>query len=175
MKARLQAAVSWAALCTAAFAAETPPTEYQVKAAFLYNFAKFVEWPADAFPSPEAPFTVCVIGDDPFGPDLDAVLEGKEIAGHPMTTKRPLPEGDLTSCQMLFASAREGGQPAALFVAPRAGRLTIGEAPGFTKAGGIIRFVMEAGKVRFEINPDAADKAGLKISSKLLKLARIVR
>jgi hypothetical protein len=160
-------------LLAAALTAQAPaPSEYQLKAAFLYNFGKFVEWPASAFPAPDTPFGVCILGEDPFGLDLETVLRGKTLVGRELLLRRLHSESEWPRCHILFTS---GPPPVSLLDPPREGLLTVGEAPGFTRSGGVVRFVVDAGKVRFEINPDAADRAKLRISSKLLRLARIVR
>jgi hypothetical protein len=144
-----------------------PPNEYELKAAFLFNFAKFVDWPPNAFASPDASFLVCVLGTDPFGGALDDALRGKVIAEHPARVSRIKRVADITGCQILFVAASES------HLLPEV--LVIGETNDFASSGGAIQFTLEDNRVRFFINPDAADRAGLKISSKLLALAKIVR
>ena len=148
--------------------------EYQVKAAFLFNFAKFVEWPG---PDPaNDPINLCVVGDDPFGASLDQVVKGKLANGRTVEIKRIDPAGKVGSCQIAFVAASERKRlPAILEGLGHAGVLTVGETDDFTRRGGVISFFLDNNHVRFEVNVDAADRAGLKISSKLLSLAKIVR
>jgi hypothetical protein len=150
--------------------------EYQVKAAFLYNFAKFIDWPADAFKSPKDPLVVCVLGQNPFGGALEDVIRGKTVEGRPFALRQISNAEEASSCQILFVSSESGKQFRSLAgnLKP-AGILTIGEAPGFASSGGVVNFKLDQGRVRFEINVDAAEHAQLHISSKLLSLAQIVR
>lgn len=151
------------------------PSEYQVKAAFLFNFAKFVEWPADAFASSQAPFVICVLGEDPFGPMLDATLAGKTMGTHPVLLRRIKEHSDARRCHIVFVSSSESRNFAAVVDSVRGfAVLLVGDTDGFAAAGGSIEFTLEGNHVRFLINPDAAQRAGLMLSSKLLMLARIV-
>lgn len=154
-------------------AQDPSPSEYEVKAAFLYNFARFVEWPPQ--PQPPSSFTICVLGTDPFGPVLDELIKGKSIQGMQLVARRPQQVEDAGDCQILFISASEDARLGHI-LAVLHGRsvLTVGEAKRFAHRGGMINFRREGSKVRFEINPDAAGQAGLTISSQLLKLARII-
>jgi hypothetical protein len=148
--------------------------EYAVKAAFIYNFAKFVDWPEDAFPDAQAPVTLCIVGTDPFGQAIDS-LRGKLIKGRALAIKRLARPDGLRGCQTAFIGASEQGRWAAIFKAARTQHvLTISDGDGFAAAGGVINLVMEDGKVRFLINIDAARLSGLVISSKLLSLGKIV-
>ena len=148
-------------------------SEYQVKAAFLYNFAKFVDWPGDAFGNSNAPLVVGVIGDDPFGGALDQAINGKTINGRPLVVRRLRLGQDLRSCHILFISSSERQRLPQIIQSLRgASVLTVGDMGQFNQQGGIINFILEANKVRFEINSRAADQARLKISSKLLSLAK---
>jgi len=151
-----------------------PPTEYQIKAAFLYNFAKFVEWP-DAFADPHAPIVLGIVGEDPFGSVLDKIVLGKTVNDRGLVIKR-LKEGpDLRNCHILFVSSSERKHmPQILESLQGSSVLTVGETDRFAQSGGVINFILEENKVRFEINSETAARAGLKISSKLLALARIV-
>lgn len=150
--------------------------EYQVKAAFLYNFGQFVEWPASAFPAKDAPLVIAVLDPDPFDGALDRAVAGKSIAGHPIVVKHVATEADLPPCHVLFVPSDLAGRlKDALARVARDPVLTVGESDAFLRGGGVIRFYLEDGRVRFEIDPDAADRAGLKISSKLLSLARIYK
>lgn len=150
--------------------------EYQVKAAFLYNFAKFVDWPPFAFTDAKQPLDICVYGRDPFGTVLEDALLGKTIGERRVGLGRAMQFQDLAGCHVVFvsASAHESAGDLANRLKGRA-VLLVGESEGFAASGGAIQFTIEDSRVHFIINPDAADRAGLKISSKLLALAKIVR
>lgn len=149
--------------------------EYQVKAAFLFNFAKFVEWPAESL-SGDSPFTVGIIGDDPFGGVIDQAMNGKVINGRQIQLKRIKWGQNLRECHILFISSSEKKKIAQIVDTLRgASTLTVGECDAFAQQGGMINFIMEDNRVRFEINTAYAEQAGLKISSKLLTLAKTVR
>jgi hypothetical protein len=149
--------------------------EYQVKAAFLYNFAQFVVWPETSFTNADEPFRIGVLGDNPFGKDLVETVRGETIHGRPMTIQESRRAESLTNCQIVFITNAEAGHLDEIF-AKLGSRpvLTVSEIPGFTQRGGVINFYREGSKVRFEINPDAAEKNGLKIGSELLTLGKIV-
>jgi hypothetical protein len=151
------------------------PTEYQVKAAFLYNFARFVEWPPEAQRDPGAPFLIAVLGHDPFGAVLDETVAGKTVAGRPIKVRRVPRVEDARDAQIVFVSPSERPNLATILKAlDRPGVLTVGDTDGFAMRGGAINFTVQARKVRFEINPVVAEQAGLKMSSQLLKLATLV-
>ena len=140
--------------------AESAVEEYDVKAAFLANFAQFVKWPGGSSG------TIGILGDDPFGGKLQNALQGKLNIRH---SKRP---DDLKNCQIVFVSKSERGNVSAILSSlGEANVLTVGDSDGFAKQGGVIGFTMAGDKVRFEINTAAARRAGLVISSQLLKLA----
>jgi len=147
------------------------PDEYRVKAAFILNFARFIEWPADGY-GDGGVLIVGIVGDDPFGGSLDQ-LNGNTVNGHRIVIRR-LRAGDyLKACQILFVSSSERNRLGKILESVKGGSvLTIGELPQFNQAGGIIKFVIQEDKVRFEINTGAAGQARLKISSKLLALSR---
>lgn len=154
-------------------AAEELPLEYQVKAAFLLNFTKFVEWPVSAFADEHAPLAICILGEDPFGNALNEMLKGEDVSGHQLVMHRvqrvPAPK----SCQVLFIPRLEKEVPRILGeIGP--GVLTVGEGEKFVRDGGIIGFVLEDRRVRFDINERAAGKAMLTVSSRLLNVARSV-
>ena len=150
--------------------------EYQVKAAFLLNFTKFVEWPAATFRAPDASVTICVMGEDPFGAILDRTLEGESVNNHAIRAQRLLPDGDLRSCHILFISRSERERFAQIVSRLRGSSvLTVSELPGFVDAGGMIEFTVEEGKARFYINAATAAAGGLKLSSRLLRVAKEVR
>jgi hypothetical protein len=156
-------------------AAETrPPGEYQIKAAFLYNFAKFIDWPAESFASESAPFTICILGDNPFGKGFDPI-RSKTVKNRPVAVREIDDAASAGGCQVVFISASEQpGLRAVLEMLGHRSVLTVSDMKGFAQAGGMISFVTEDDKVRFEINLRAANPAKLKISSQLLKLARRV-
>lgn len=149
--------------------------EYQIKAAFLFNFIKFVEWPTDGFTHRSTPITLGVLGKDPFGTALDS-LDGKTVKGRRLVVKRSASLQDLQCSHILFISSSENGHlPQIVEALNNSSVLTVGEAARFTRVGGIINFVIKKNKIRFEINVDAAERAGFTISSKLLKLATVIR
>jgi hypothetical protein len=150
-------------------------TEYEVKAAFLYNFSKFVEWPPDAFQSEKAPITLCVFLHDPFGSALDDVIRGKSSNNRQFVARRVSELRDLKTCQLVFVGDRENKRvPEVLNSLKGSSALVVGESQGFADRGGGIQFYMEDNKVRFSANVDALQRARLTVSSKLLALARIV-
>jgi hypothetical protein len=150
------------------------PDEYQVKAAFLYNFAKFVEWPLGAFQNPGQSLVICVLGEDPFGRALDEVVEGKKIDGRPIGVRRISDAREAGGCQVLFVSSSEGKRALSVLDGGNgSGVLTVGESTNATSGGMIINFVLEGGRIRFTINPAAARRGKLRVSSRLLSLAII--
>ncbi len=178
LKPRLLAAL---AVCVGCLAVPEPgsgqgiASEPDVKAAFLYNFTKFVEWPAASFPEARSPLKLCILGEDPFGKTLKALIE-EGVGGHPVTLLRLDSLNDPVACHVLFISRSERDRLPRIFgVLHDAPVLTVGETPGFVDQGGMINFLLEGSKVRFEINQEAAERAGLRISSKLLALAKRVK
>jgi hypothetical protein len=150
-------------------------TEYQVKAAFLFNFAKFVDWPADAFSASDAPLQICVLGQDPFGRDLEQLILGKAVNGHRIQVAHIEAFSPAVNCQILFVASTEKRQiRQVLQNLEGASVLTVGDTPGFAAMGGSINFVLDDNRVRFEINLKAAGRAHLKISSRLLTVAKLV-
>jgi hypothetical protein len=144
----------------------------QLKAAFLFNFAKFTEWPATVFTEEISPVVIGILGENPFGEDLEKTLHGKFINKHPLVIKEFRSPQQATNCHVLFISPSEKGRlPEILEQLRGASVLTVGETNQFIQDGGMINFVMEGNKIRFQINNDEAVKAGLKISSRLLSLA----
>ena len=155
--------------------AEDPsPGEYVVKAAFLYNFAKFVEWPEQAFSDDNSPIILGILGEDPFREAIETI-RGKAVRRRRLLVKKAARVEDLKGCHMIFISSSEKYKlPQVLKLLDGNNVLTIGDMEDFAKKGGIVNFIKDGNKVRFEINIDSAKAAGLKISSKLLKLAKIV-
>jgi len=162
--------------CSYAFdAAADAALEYRVKAAFLYNFAKFVTWPGTAFASPEAPVVFCVVGEDPFGELLESTTKDRKVEGREIEIRRVPHDAVLAGCHLVFTSEVDGGRMArVLQQAAAAGALAIGESDDFLTQGGMVRLLVEEGKVRFDVSTRATETVGLKVSSQLLKLAREV-
>jgi hypothetical protein len=149
--------------------------EYQVKAAFLYNFAKFVEWPASTFSDASAPLQICVFGRDPFGQTLRDITSEKTVQGRKLEINLVSDLPHARSCHILFIVASAETPVKQIVEGLRgAGVLTVGDSKGFTEQGGMINFVLENDRVQFEVNRTAAEKAGLKISSRLLSVAKSV-
>ena len=152
------------------------PSEYQVKAAFIYNFTKFIEWPRVKAGHQDETFDLCILGEDPFGNDISSMEEkvsrGK---GFKIRRQRELGDGEeLQLCDILFISPSE--EKNLTFIIEKVKNdetLTISDIDGFAQSGGVIGFITKNNKVALAINPGAAERAGLKISSKLLKLAEI--
>jgi YfiR/HmsC-like len=150
-------------------------TEYQVKAAFLFNFAKFVKWPADAFPGVDAPLQICLLGQDPFGHEFEEVIGDKSVNSHRIEVIHPSGVPQARGCQIIFVASSEKGQLLEILRGLRgASVLTVGDTAGFATMGGIINFVLDDGRVRFEINMKAAERAHLKISARLLTVAKLI-
>jgi YfiR/HmsC-like len=148
-------------------------SEYQVKAAYLYNFAKFVDWPAESFTSPAAPIRLCVLNDRPFQTQLEQIVNGKKIIGRPVLAIAVQTGEESRDCQVLFISSSQ--QPRHIFdLLQEASVLTVGETASFLEEGGIINFVIQGNQVHFEVNHKAATKARLRVSSRLLSLAKTV-
>ena len=162
-------------LLPAALAAQTASREYQVKAVFLFNFTQFVEWPAAAFSAPDAPLVIGILGDDPFGPLLEEAIRDERIGEHPLQLRR-FPNFEQVDCHILFISRSGTGRLEPLWDA-LAGKavLTVSDAENSARRGVMIRFVNENNRIRLRINLEAAKRAGLTISSKLLRSAEIVR
>jgi YfiR/HmsC-like len=151
------------------------PVEYQVKAAFLLNFAKFIQWPPNAFQDDRTPMAVCVFRYDPFGSVLDEIMRGKNINNRELLARRISDFPELNTCQVVFVSEREGKLlPEVLNSLKGSSALVIGEAGDFAERGGGIQFFLEDNRLRFAVNVDALQRARLTASSKLLALARIV-
>ena len=147
-------------------------TEYQVKAAYLANFGRFVEWPGSAAVSNSETFNICVLGRDPFGADLDAALAGETIGRAHMLAKRISRPQDAVDCRILFISSSEVSQWKEILAALKTlSVLTVSDMPQFARRGGIIQFLLDGNRVRFDINLAATERVGLNLSSELLKLA----
>jgi hypothetical protein len=153
-----------------------PIDEYQVKAAFLANFAYFVEWPPSAFESPTAPLIIGIVGEDPFGDGIDRLVEHKVIAGHQLQVRRFADAKAIGKSHLLFVAGSDRQLATkVLDIVRRTPVMTVGESEGFAQAGGVCNFTRTGARIGFEINVSAASRAGLSLSSRLLALARIVR
>jgi hypothetical protein len=152
------------------------PKEYQIKAAFLYNFTKFVEWPAEKFQDATSPVVIGVFGKNPFGSELELAVKGRKVNGRDIVVKQIETPAEAKTVHVLFAGADESPRYAQLEDALKEGSvLGVGESEAFVRSGGTILFVLEGDKVRFEININSAERAGLKISAQLQKLAKAIR
>jgi hypothetical protein len=155
--------------------AQSQASEYHVKAAFLFHFVQLVEWPAGSLGNEMNPVTLCTIGEDPFHGDLDGTLAGKSVGTRPLRVRHLKPAEDVQGCQVLFVSKTDSARLGRLLEELKDGPiLTVGESDGFVQQGGMIGFLLVENKVRFEINLEAAERAKLKISSRLLLLAKAV-
>lgn len=169
----LSALLCWA--ISAAPASAQSVSDDQVKAAYLFNFAKFIEWPAEAFDKADVPMNFCALGRSPVVDELDSSVRGKSINGHTIVVKHLHGPEEIKGCHLVFLAASAGKQQQKLLQAAKGSSiLLVAEGSGFARAGGTINFIMEDGRLLFEINIKAAEIAHLKISSKLLSLARIV-
>jgi len=149
--------------------------EYEVKAVFLFNFAKFIEWPPAAFKDAQSAVTLCILGKDPFGDALDS-LRDKTIEGRKLVIRRVSKIEEADKCHILFVSASEKDTLSHILKATRSWNiLTVGDTKGFAESGVMINLISIENKMGFEINLDAAEHASLKISSKLLKLGKIIK
>jgi hypothetical protein len=167
---RVATALTVAALLwpgTGGVCAASRADEYQVKAAFLFNFAKFVSWNSP----PGQVLVIGVVGDDPFGEILDATVRGKTAGGRTFEVRRFAKGESVQGCHILFVSSSEKRRFGDLVRQAGSGVLTVGEVPQFVREGGVVRFYLEQNRVRFQINAEAAEQAGLKIHSQLLSLA----
>ena len=171
------AAVAWVLVAGPCLRAQSSkPTDYDVKAAYLYNFGHFVEWPANVASAQNDSFTVCVLGQDPFGQVLDGALAGETIAGKRVAAKRISNLQESANCQILFLTSGEEARLNTIIKAlNKQAVLTVSDMPQFSQRGGMIQFVLEGKRVRFEVNLAAVQHAGLTLSSELLKVATTVR
>ncbi len=150
--------------------------EYELKAAMLYNLMRFVEWPPSAYPDPQAPILLCILGRDPFGSSLTSIVSKQTLNGRPVLIRYPQNGKEVRGCHVLYISSSERKTTAQIFSTLKGSSvLTVGEMTQFAAHGGMIQFSLEDQQVRFDINLNAASRAKLKISSRLLVLARIVK
>jgi hypothetical protein len=183
MSHRLTTRIGWIALgmgllaplCRGAFADAQALSEYQVKAAYLYSFTKFVEWPEGTFANASDPIRLCVLNDKPFHAQLNQIAGNKQIAGHPVVVVLITDSRQSRGCQELFIGASESQQTSQILDSVRgASVLTVGETDTFVEQGGIINFVVPGDHVQFQVNQKAATQAGLHMSSQLLSVAKRV-
>lgn len=171
-KAKLGFCLSLLLTLVSSQAQEAQPSEYQLKAAFLFHFAKFVEWPPTAFETGTSPMVIGVLGQNPFGADLEQTIRNKTINNHGFVIKEFRSAAEATNCHVLFISSSESERLSEIVEQLHGTSvLTVSETARFIEAGGMINFVPEGNKIRFQINNEAAKRAKLKISSKLLSLA----
>ncbi|HEX3798153.1 MAG TPA: YfiR family protein [Verrucomicrobiae bacterium] len=163
--------------CSTITEAETGAlTEYQVKALFLLNFSKYIDWPAEAFAQPDSPIVISILGENKFGDDLEHALAGKTVNDRKIVIRPITSDSDWAKCHILFISASEKRRTPDVLVRVRSlPVLTVGETEQFAQQGGIINFTKRDGKVRLEIDLHAAQQARLQISSRLLSVADVVR
>lgn len=156
--------------------ADAPAREYQVKAAFIFNFTQFIEWPADAFPNEGAPFVVAVVGKDPFDGALEKIMSGKTVRGRSIEVQHFATAADIKHCQILFVPASEDASLGDILAkTAKDSVLVVGESDSVMDAGAAVRLFLEDAKMRFELNTDVCDAAKLRVSSKLMRLARLYK
>ena len=155
--------------------AEEPARAYQIKALFLFNFVQFVDWPEQAFATPDAPIRIGILGENPFVGALTSTVQNETIRGRPIEVKHAMRAQDLLDCQLIFVARSERTRVSGI-IGTCTGKpiLTVGDMPDFARRGGIVSFYLEGQKVRFEINRAAAQNAHLKLASQLVSVARIV-
>jgi hypothetical protein len=174
-RAKLMAFVAALACLMAPFQASASQSEYALKSVFLYNFCRFIDWPDTAFASPNEPFIIGIIGDDPFGPLLNEAIEGEKYHNRPIRIDHFRTPGDIKRCHLLFVSHAGAGRVDSVLaaVAGKKGVLTVSETEDFLNRGGMITLTAEQNRVRLRINLAALESANLTVSSKLLRVAEI--
>ncbi len=169
------ASIVWLLFTGVSAIGQQRPSEYQVEAAYLYNFGRFVEWPS-LTSAKAASFTICVLGQDPFGQVLDATIAGEIIGKQTVAAKRISSPQESLDCQILFISSSEANRLSRIIEAlDKSAVLTVSDIPQFSQRRGMIQFVLEGNRIRFEVNLAATQRAGLALSSELLKVATVVR
>jgi hypothetical protein len=150
--------------------------EYQLEAVFLFHFAEFVEWPAQAFSDAQAPLTICVLGEDPFDGYLDETVRGEKVNDRPLEVRRYRTLDQIGTCHILFISGSEQQRMGQVLAGLKGHSiLTVSDSEGFERAGGMISLELAGNRIQMQVNPDAAKAADLKLSSKLLAAAKIVK
>jgi hypothetical protein len=174
VKARVAFLIGVVLVCAAGAAVESPSIA-TVKAAFVFNFANFAEWPVDVLPSGHR-LSLCVVNDDEVANALTQISKGRTIKGHAVTVERVEIVGAIRTCHVVYASVVDGHRAAELLEAVRgAAVLTVSDGDRFAESGGIVQLIVENERMRFAINASAAERARIRLSSKLLNLARMVR
>ena len=170
-------AIAWGLLAVPVMRAQSAkPPDYEVKAAYLYNFGRFVEWPAKVTAAKTGAFSICVLGEDPFGPALDATLAGERIGNQKVVARRISSPHESVDCQILFISTSEASRLNKIIDSlDKTAVLTVSDIPQFSQHRGMIQLVLEGSRIRFEVNLTATQRAGLTLSSELLKVATAVR
>jgi hypothetical protein len=159
-------------LCHGWLLADDEPREFEVKAAVLFKFTQFIKWPANALPPPGTPFTIGILGADPFGRNLDNVVRGEKVAGRNIAIKRGQNAAALKGCQVIYVSKSEQARLGNILQALQGtSTLTVGEGTQFCDQGGMIGFLLKGDKVSFRIKSGAAKKEGLEISPNLIKIS----
>ena len=156
--------------------AQAPSREYQLKAVFLFNFTQFVDWPANAFENDQSPLVIGVIGENPFGAYLTQTVSGEKINGHPLIIQYYKNEEEIKACHILFVNIRETKKLEQILETIK-GRdiLTVSDYPDFLKQDGMIKFVTNNNKIKLQINMEACKESKMVLSSKLLRLAEIIK
>jgi hypothetical protein len=173
-RVRMRAMLAAAIVCSATASKAQPTLENDVKATFLYNFTKFIEWPAASSPA-STPFRLCVLADPGFTHAVDRTIAGELVEGRPLERIEPQSVGDVAACAILYVGREHADRSASWLAAARdLPVLTVGDGPQFVQRGGAIGFVLENNRVRFDVSARAVQRAGLKVSSKLLRVARSV-
>jgi hypothetical protein len=149
--------------------------EYEVKAAFLFHFTRFVEWPEQSFPITNSPFIIGILGENPFGNALSEIVSGEEVKGHPLVIQHYQSASEIKNCHILFINSDNPDVLSVINLTKEQNILTVSDIPDFPSKGGMIGFFIENNKVRLRINLDRARAANLNIDSKLLRLAQIVK
>ena len=148
-----------------------PSLEYNVKAALLLNFARFIEWPERAFASSKAPLEICVFTPDPFGEALERALQGETVSTRPIVTRDVSGPSETAGCHLLFIAAGTESRATAIMRQAGPHTLTVGESPRFETMGGAVTFVLDGGRVRFNVNLRPVEERGVRISARMLHLA----
>jgi hypothetical protein len=169
--------VAWAIFSVASTSAQQPaPSEDQVKAAYLYNFGRFVKWPPNAVEDRDRAFVICVFSQDPFGLVLESTLAGQLLNGKPVVIRRVMKPQEAAHCHILFIDATQGPHLREILAGiDQSSVLTVSDMPHFLKQGGMIQFVLQEDKVRFEVDLNNVGSGQLALSSELLKVAAMVR
>lgn len=151
-----------------------PPLEYQIKAAFLFNFTRFIHWPATAYASADAPFVIGIVGHDPFGSYLGDLVNGEQADGHSIVIRRYPNGGDISGCQLLFINVATPAKLKAILASTaQQNMLTVGDTDNFISLGGMVRFFKEDNRIKMEIKLAATKTAQLEMSAKLLQVAKV--